>query len=84
VGQHTDIQQELRLELHAQIGDDKPGSSYEEYLCRDDTFLAACVLEASRLHPILRKRGAILLTSSFLRRPSFTRQLTPEDSIFES
>jgi hypothetical protein len=64
VAQHADVQEELRLELHAQTGDGRPGSCYEEYLCRDDTFLAACVLETSRLHPILRKRG------SFLCRPS--------------
>ncbi|KAF2280366.1 cytochrome P450 [Westerdykella ornata] len=50
LSQHTDIQQKVYLEMQPYVTDLK---SYEEYLRNDDSLLAACVLEASRLHPIL-------------------------------
>ncbi|KAH7361347.1 cytochrome P450 [Pyrenochaeta sp. MPI-SDFR-AT-0127] len=50
LAQHTDIQQRVFLEMQTYIT--KP-ETYEDYLRREDSLLAACVLEASRLHPVL-------------------------------
>ncbi|KAK5988154.1 Cytochrome P450 monooxygenase verC [Cladobotryum mycophilum] len=50
IAQHTDIQQKVRLEMQSYTQSEE---SYENYLCREDTLLAACILEVSRLHPIL-------------------------------
>nr|AQZ42162.1 putative cytochrome P450 oxidoreductase [Gliocladium sp.] len=50
IAHHQDIQQKVRIEIQANNNSEK---SYENYVCRDDTLLAACVLETSRLHPVL-------------------------------
>ncbi|KAL2759316.1 hypothetical protein ACRALDRAFT_2095118 [Sodiomyces alcalophilus JCM 7366] len=57
MAQHPDIQQKVRVEMQTQThyGHDasKSEEAYEKYLQREDTLLAACILESSRLHPIL-------------------------------
>ncbi|PTB75340.1 cytochrome P450 [Trichoderma longibrachiatum ATCC 18648] len=50
VAHHTSIQNGIRQELRE---NHRSEQEYEDYLRRDNTLLAACVLEASRLHPIL-------------------------------
>ncbi|KAL6862022.1 cytochrome P450 [Trichoderma novae-zelandiae] len=50
VAHHTAIQNEIRREIRDNYSSDQ---AYDDYLCRDNTLLAASVLEASRLHPIL-------------------------------
>jgi cytochrome P450 len=47
--QHTEIQENVWAEMMSHTADPA------EYLCKEDTLLAACVVEASRLHPVLRK-----------------------------
>ncbi|KAL7905943.1 cytochrome P450 [Trichoderma velutinum] len=42
----SDVRQEIRTNSHSE-------EEYEEYLRQDNTLLAACILESSRLHPIL-------------------------------
>lgn len=74
IAQHPDVQEDLRRELHTYT---QTKGSYEDYLCREETLLAACILEVSRLHPILRK----FINYSFF--PSSIRLLTSGDSIFE-
>jgi hypothetical protein len=63
IAQHPDVQEDLRRELHTYT---QTKGSYEDYLCREETLLAACILEVSRLHPILRKRGLLITLSSHL------------------
>uniref|UniRef100_A0A8H7K5R2 Cytochrome P450 monooxygenase n=1 Tax=Bionectria ochroleuca TaxID=29856 RepID=A0A8H7K5R2_BIOOC len=50
IAHHRDIQRKVREEIRRHNESDK---AYEEYMCRDDTLIAACVLETSRLHPVL-------------------------------
>ncbi|TFB01505.1 Cytochrome P450 monooxygenase roqR [Trichoderma ghanense] len=50
VAHHTAIQNEIRQEVRDNYRSEQ---DYEDYLRRDNTLLAACILEASRLHPIL-------------------------------
>ncbi|KAL7942002.1 cytochrome P450 [Trichoderma barbatum] len=50
VAHHTSIQNEVRQEIEANY---KFEEAYDEYLRRENTLLAACILESSRLHPIL-------------------------------
>ncbi|KAL7929951.1 cytochrome P450 [Trichoderma chlorosporum] len=50
VAHHVDIQDEIRQEIRTNSQSEE---AYNEYLCRDNTLLAACILESSRLHPIL-------------------------------
>ncbi|OTA04144.1 Cytochrome P450, putative [Trichoderma parareesei] len=50
IAHHTAIQDEIRQEI---LDNYRSEQEYEEYLRRDNTLLAACILEASRLHPIL-------------------------------
>lgn len=64
IAHHTTTQNDVRQEIGANSDSEE---EYEEYLRQDSTLLAACILESSRLHPILRKRAiplalCILLT----------------------
>lgn len=61
IAHHTSTQHDVRQEIGA---DSHSEEEYEEYLRQDNTLLAACILESSRLHPILRKR-AIPLDSMY-------------------
>lgn len=54
LAQHPAVQDQLRDEMEASI-DRQDSVSYERYINSDDTLLAACILEAARLRPILRK-----------------------------
>jgi cytochrome P450 len=47
LAQHKEIQENVRAEIKRYAADSA------EYLCKEDTLLAACVVEASRLHPVL-------------------------------
>ncbi|KAH7048233.1 putative cytochrome P450 oxidoreductase [Macrophomina phaseolina] len=54
IAQHPEVQNEVRAEiLQAATGDDRDSSSYERYINSNDTLLAACVVEAARVRPIL-------------------------------
>ncbi|KAF2092842.1 cytochrome P450, partial [Rhizodiscina lignyota] len=53
IAQHADVQQKVRSEIQQHTKTATPDESYEAYLRREDTLLAACILEASRLHPVL-------------------------------
>lgn len=55
IAQHPDIQQDVGEEI-AQHRD-----QWDEYINNPNTLLAGCVLEASRLHPILRKKLFLLI-----------------------
>ncbi|PTB62209.1 cytochrome P450 [Trichoderma citrinoviride] len=50
VAHHISLQNEIRQEIQ---DNHRSEQEYEDYLRRDNTLLAACILEASRLHPIL-------------------------------
>ncbi len=56
IAQHVDIQQSVRSEIRICVDTETPDDSYEAYLRREYTLLAACIVEASRLHPVLRKK----------------------------
>ncbi|KAL4863831.1 hypothetical protein BDV12DRAFT_201697 [Aspergillus spectabilis] len=51
LAQNEWAQTELRTEVLAAVSNES--EPYERYIDREDTFLAACVLESSRLRPIL-------------------------------
>ena len=51
LGHHPDVQEAVRKELEPFRAD---SVQYQQYLNRDDTLLAWCVLESARLKPILR------------------------------
>lgn len=55
ISQHEAIQQKLYSEIQANLGLRTVGEDHEDYVRREDTLLAACILETSRLHPILRQ-----------------------------
>ncbi|KAL7952875.1 cytochrome P450 [Trichoderma compactum] len=50
IAHHTIMQNDVRQEIKANSHSEE---EYEEYLRQDNTLLAACILESSRLHPIL-------------------------------
>ncbi|KAK4060893.1 hypothetical protein Trihar35433_9818 [Trichoderma harzianum] len=50
IAHHTTTQNDVRQEIRANSDSEE---EYEEYLRQDNTLLAACILESSRLHPIL-------------------------------
>ncbi|KAJ4859935.1 cytochrome p450 domain-containing protein [Trichoderma breve] len=50
IAHHTSTQHDVRQEIGANSHSEE---DYEEYLRQDNTLLAACILESSRLHPIL-------------------------------
>ncbi|KAH0527421.1 hypothetical protein TsFJ059_002425 [Trichoderma semiorbis] len=50
IAHHTTTQNDVRQEIGANSDSEE---DYEEYLRQDNTLLAACILESSRLHPIL-------------------------------
>ncbi|KAK0758273.1 hypothetical protein N5P37_009575 [Trichoderma harzianum] len=50
IAHHTITQNDVRQEIGANSHSEE---EYEEYLRQDNTLLAACILESSRLHPIL-------------------------------
>lgn len=54
LAENTDAQTELRQEVMSTLKNEAT-ESYERYIGRDDTFLAACVLESAQLRPILRE-----------------------------
>lgn len=64
MAQHPAVQAEVRAEIAAvrttrSDGDDaeSSSSSYERYINSDDTLLAACIVEAARVRPVLRECG---------------------------
>ncbi|GFF54272.1 cytochrome P450 CYP12A2 [Aspergillus udagawae] len=52
LAENIEAQRELRQEVLSAL-ENEASESYERYIDRDDTFLAACVLESARLRPIL-------------------------------
>ncbi|KAF7175502.1 hypothetical protein CNMCM7691_008603 [Aspergillus felis] len=52
LAENTEAQTELRQEVLSALQNES-SESYERYIDREDTFLAACVLESARLRPIL-------------------------------
>ncbi|KOS22909.1 Sterol 26-hydroxylase [Escovopsis weberi] len=50
IARHTNLQRAVRLEMQSHMSSEE---EYLAYLAREDTLLAACILESSRLHPIL-------------------------------
>ncbi|KAH0490128.1 hypothetical protein TgHK011_001611 [Trichoderma gracile] len=67
VAHHTAIQKEIRDEIRDNY---RPEQDYEDYLRRDNTLLAACILEASRLHPILLDAYAINVDNPYWEKPT--------------
>jgi hypothetical protein len=56
LAENIEAQRELRQEVLSAL-ENEASESYERYIDRDDTFLAACVLESARLRPILREHA---------------------------
>lgn len=54
LAENGEAQTELRQEVLSAL-QSEASESYERYIDRDDTFLAACILESARLRPILRE-----------------------------
>jgi hypothetical protein len=54
LAENSEAQTELRQEVLSAL-QSEASESYERYIDRDDTFLAACVLESARMRPILRE-----------------------------
>ncbi len=52
LAQHPNVQAELRVEI--QSANSLDSAAYANYVNSDKTFLAACILESSRVRPILR------------------------------
>ncbi|EDP49542.1 hypothetical protein KXV97_003798 [Aspergillus fumigatus] len=52
LAENGEAQTELRQEVLSAL-QSEASESYERYIDRDDTFLAACILESARLRPIL-------------------------------
>ncbi|TWU74045.1 hypothetical protein ED733_002599 [Metarhizium rileyi] len=53
ISQEMDLQQKLYDEIESHVGQEENKEKYESYIQRDNTLLAACIFEASRLHPVL-------------------------------
>jgi cytochrome P450 len=61
LAQDPNVQTELREEI--QSIDNSDSAAYANYINSDTTFLAACILESSRVRPILR--------TNIVDKPSF-------------